>query len=234
VWEQLKVRCTSGHFQLQEAPDLRSASTLDGNVGIGVASWSEVLEVLQLALAPLTSPKGYWELQQLRGLCEYEDQQVFEPLDVSDLQRQIGRRIGEYRDLAFEVVESAHDGDLVDTRNLKRTALGRYFKLKGWECWLGLDPGLWATQEHQSPLWLFITDRRAENSSGVEEAFRKVQAKGLISNDGKRRICLRLPVGKNRDEVLENLTQQIAMLAALLPPKLSATSTNTGSGSEIV
>ena len=65
-----------------------------------------MLRVLEAALVTLTDQRAYWELQQLRSLCDYEDRQVFEPLDDSDLQRRLGRRIGEYRDLAFEVVQS--------------------------------------------------------------------------------------------------------------------------------
>ena len=98
IWEQLKVRCQNGHCQLQdESPDLPAASY--GKVRIGVANWSAVLNVLEHALEPMTPPRGFWELEQLRSLCEYEDQQVFEQLNDSDLQRRLGRRLCEYRDL---------------------------------------------------------------------------------------------------------------------------------------
>jgi hypothetical protein len=197
--------------------------------------------VLECALEPLTPPRGFWELQQLRSLCEYEDQQVFEPLNDSDLQRWHGRRIGEFRDLAFEVVESSLDRDLVDKKGglvSSFESVGRYFRLKGWECWLGVHWGLWATQEHQSPLWLFIrddraTDDRAADYPGMAEALRKLQIRGaFLSNDGHRQMCLHLPTGVDRDTVLRSLTKQVKDIAELLPPAPISTSTDIASENE--
>lgn len=221
VWEQLKARCTNSGLLLHEETPAPLPAASSGNVRIGVTGWSDVLNVLQHALEPLTPPRGFWELQQLRSLCAYEDQQIFEPLEPGDLQRSIGRRIGEFRDLAFEVVGSALDRKLVSLENLRAVStydsVGRYFKLKGWECWLGVHWGLWATQERQSPMWLFITDRRAPNDPALEEALRILESRALLSSDGYGRICIDLPTGKDRDSVIQIITKQIEDFAALMP-----------------
>ena len=175
IWEELKARCQKDDCKLDEAPPPLLAAS-HGNIRIGVASWSEMLRVLEAALVTLTDQRAYWELQQLRSLCDYEDRQVFEPLDDSDLQRRLGRRIGEYRDLAFEVVQSSLDRNLVDWRGPLSSSsewVGRYFRLKGWQCWLGVHWGLWASQEHQSPIWLFISDQRAADHPEMGEELRK-------------------------------------------------------------
>ena len=111
--------------------------------------------------------------------------------------------------------------DVVDTRGLARAAgsasIGRYFKLKGWTCWLGVHWHLWATQEQQSPLWLFIMDSRAEGNAEIAEAVRTLQARGVMANDSNRQMCISLPTSKDRDAVLASIMEQITAVAQLLP-----------------
>jgi hypothetical protein len=59
------------------------------------------------------------------------------------------------------------------------------------------------------------------------EVFQKLQSRGLLSNDGNRRICIRLTVGKDRDTVMRDLTKQVEDVAKCLPtPPIAATTDN--------
>lgn len=221
VWNELKARCQKKGWPLEgETPALHAAAF--GNVRLAVTPWSAVLNVLNLALRPVTDQRAFWELQQLRSLCEYEDQQIFEPLEASDLDKRIARRILEYRDLIFEVVtNSLPAAGIADPKGFGMSSsyeqLGRYFRLVGWECSLTVNWRLWATQEHQSPIWLHISDRRAEGYPPMMSALSTLERRGVVADGDLRRICIDVPVGQERDEVLKVITAQVAAVAELLP-----------------
>jgi len=226
LWDQLKARCLREQMAVEEEDPVLPAASV-GGVRLGVTSWSAVLDVLAAALRATSDPRAFWELEQLRGLCEYEDREVFEPLTTGDFDRRIPRRILQYRDLIYEAVERmlpAHG--LAETDGLLRTAsgdlLGRYFRLCGWECALTLNWRLWATHEHQGPLWLWMSDRRIRGHAGVLAAFATLRERGVSVDEDTRRVCIELPLGCERDEILEAIRHQVAALAELLPQRPEA------------
>jgi hypothetical protein len=172
IWGEVKRRCAQAGHPVSHAD---GASGFVGPTAVCILSWTELLNVLEDALGKLDDRTGLYDVRQLRGMCNQEDREAFVPLGPADLDGGIGRRMRDYASLIFDAVENQMVAKgIAEIKGLSRSSgtgewYGRYALLAGWECLVHVNFHRWATQR-PTPLWVRITDRRANGYRPLLEA----------------------------------------------------------------
>ena len=221
IWAELRRRCEDA-----ELPLTTSGETLRGVQGqavVGVTTWTDLLDDIDRHLVPVAEYRQtIAELEQLRGLCERADRNVFQPLTTQFLGGDVGQRLKDLDELLNEAVGSLTDRHMAVTKGLRWSSgqgwFGRYFSLAGWECLLHVNFGYWGTQR-DTPLWLRITDRRGIANLPLQEALRPLAAAEpprLLDEDGRHQIPIHLPNDVERDFVFAAIESQLVEIHELL------------------
>jgi hypothetical protein len=230
VWDEVMRRSSAEEHALSTVPG-RTAADI-GEVTVAVTSWSDLLHDLDHALTPRPDyEQQAAELEQLRGLCERQDREAFQPFTTSFLGGDTGRYLLDLDALITDAVSAIARDELGTATGFKWSAgqngwFGRYFRLAGWECLLHVNFTRWGRQR-PTPLWLRITDKRAgpELIAALSPLSRE-QPPRFLNDDGLRQIPFDLPHDQSRDVVFAHIEQQLRRVYELLsscpPPPAQA------------
>ena len=184
-----------------------------------------MLGAIDARLAAKGEERTRADLYQLKGLCERMDSEAFLPVTSDEFAPSIPRRIDQYCVLIDDVVGELEREGIADTKKLKATGARkgyrRYMRIRGNGCHLGLLWDLWATGR-ETPLWLRVygpdwSHDIAEVRRSLAPLSRETPPRLIVSPEGKVFVPLFLPLGKERQDVLSALVDQIRVVGAMLP-----------------
>jgi hypothetical protein len=226
VWAEVRRRCNTEELELTS--DLPNSAPLTvaamNQVRVGIISWAEVLNSLEDSLRGDSDRQSLYDLRQLRAMCERLDREAFVPFDSRDLDGRSGRRLEQFIRLVYELTEDVLFADgTVRLDGLSRTAsgayIGRYVSIAGWQCLLQVNWGLWASRRN-TPIWLELNDWKARGYTPLSEELAPLLTddppRMLIADGWKRLIPIYLKEGASRDEVREDMANQIRSVAVFL------------------
>jgi hypothetical protein len=95
-----------------------------------------------------------------------------------------------------------------------------FLLIRGNGCYEGVRYSLWAGKR-ETRLWLDVRGNRWQPALELRKALSPLEHETpqllIVSSNGKLRVPLTLPMGKERDTVLFELTEQIRTVTDLLP-----------------
>jgi hypothetical protein len=224
LWPELLARCrVAGHAPKEFegcGGDWRVAC-LDGGRRLALTSWRAVLEELHAGLQQAGEVAAAADVLQLRGLADRMDADAFLPLASEELTAATGRRIVQFCQLVDDAVDRLKAERRADTTNCswsvdKTGSYFRRFRLGPFGCDLVFDTRGWATRG--VPLTLRVRDGKWRVSREVGEALdplRKDDPSRLIVNRWGAFLPIRPPLGVERGEVLDEIVEQILLVAGI-------------------
>lgn len=220
LWPKLRSISTSDGFTLSDERDVYQEFRIcdvSPNHRLAQISW----RVLVAGLISMGEAEGVLQLvadaRQLQGLCERMDGESFLPLTDSELSPAIGRRIQQLYELIDDVVNVLRNRYSASTKNLKTGGkggeYGRFFLFADTGMFLGLSPRKWA-RHGETPLWLNVTWQVAPKSwvcpGDLAEALRSAYPlTNLVVDANETSLPVDLPVGVERDEVIDSVCKQV-------------------------
>jgi hypothetical protein len=184
-----------------------------------------LLAVLLRALEASGEFDAASDVQQLQGLCERIDAEAFLPLDSRDLTSDLGTRILQYCRLVDAVAVALGREGLVSVfpnPGGSRPNYSRSITLPGYGLGLFFSATYW-DRFGGTPLWLTVKGVVADRGWVFSQESR--DALITLENDEPPRmfvikdecvVPLRLPVGVERDAVVENVVGQVRCVVELL------------------
>jgi hypothetical protein len=218
VWAELQQRCSDAGLSLADS-DGQQPSRIHGMVTVAVTTWGALLDDLEDGLNPTDHRQELADLAQLRGLCERDDREAFVPLTGQEIGGTIGQRLVDLDSILNEAAAILQAEGIADLRGLKWSAgqgwFGRYLKLGGWECLLHVNFSRWGRQR-PTPLWLRVSSSDVEVVDALAPLASE-QPSRFLNDDGRNQIPIRLPTDVGRDEVMDEVLQQLREVHRLLP-----------------
>jgi hypothetical protein len=150
------------------------------------------------------------------------DEEAFLPLRSEELAPQIAVRTLQYCHLVDDVTDKLVAEGVASVKGLKATGAlgwyGRYLKLKEHGCCLMFDAEAWATLR-ETPIWLSVTGPDWKVTAQLLDALapleNQVQPR-MLRDDSELLIPLALPMGVEREAVVDKLLMQVKEVVALL------------------
>jgi hypothetical protein len=230
LWPELLRRCANDSITVQEGNKIDThlqIGFIDANRVLALVSWRSVLSFLLRELDTAGQSNIVSDIMQLQGLCDQMDSEAFLPLHSEELSSNIGRRICEYCELVNEVTEGLLAEGLISTKGLRASAglvyYGRNLILNEFGCFLHFNAEFWSEQR-ETPLWLEVKGPDWKFSEIAKERLAKLEVEvpsRLIEDrdtDGLY-IPLFMPVGVEKNEVVQSLLAQIREIAGYLKAK---------------
>lgn len=221
LWPLLQRRAREGGWTLEVADpagDLRNATIAGSNRHLMLTSWRTLLGAMEShASLAGDGPTGE-DIRQLSGLCDREDTEAFLPLRADELSQEVPRRLGDLGRLVSDATARACDEGFADKTKLRDAAtserFGTYLRLgseaKGvWAgAWFGVNYVLW--RESDYPLWIEFS--HWSGTMPMDEVVEKL---------GYSYGWLHLPIGKEYDDVLGSLVDDLRKHARRLADEMS-------------
>jgi hypothetical protein len=226
LWPELVRRCKNDSIIVEETVKIDSnlqVGRIDTNQVLALASWRSVLSFMLRELDTAGESKIVSDILQLQGLCDQMDSDAFLPLHAEELSSNIGRRIVQYYRLVDEVTKKLKAEDLISTKGLRVASssayYGQYMKIENFGCFLHFNTELWS-EDRETPLWLTVKGPDWEFSEIAKMRLGKLELENpsrLIEDpDNALFIPLFLPVGVEKDEVVQSLSAQVREIAEYL------------------
>ncbi|HXH81507.1 MAG TPA: hypothetical protein VNN07_01110 [Candidatus Tectomicrobia bacterium] len=233
LWPALLHRATSAGFALVERRSLQGASgqavILGGGTVLGIVSWTTILDAARPAAVAAGEEAILADIAQLAGFCGRMDEEGFFPLRSEELTGNLPARIGQYKRLVDDAADRLRELRVVTVDGIGAQTTGgfrpspwygRYFRVRGHYACLRCDPHLWS-RLRPTPLWLQLRGPDWRPSPALADALRALILRDppdvLRDAEGGLLVPLWLPVGKERDDVLQAIVAQVADLASMLP-----------------
>lgn len=238
LWSELTRRIMAEGYTLSLAPtDLKGVYSAEvAGVRLSLLSWDLLLTSIDGALLSTGEISLRESLGQLQALCKREDVDAFLPLEAHELTNNSARRIEQFGHLVDDAVERLSAEGIMDGTGLRTAAsngwYGRYVRLCEAGCLFYFSAYNWARRA-ATPIWIRVKDRNWERSPALLSALEAAQSQGKLEYfiPGSMRkgqgsgveIPIWLPLGKERDEVLSAVLEQLRTLGdviqnAELPP----------------
>ncbi len=192
--------------------------------GLVLTSWAFLLGQLRDTLEAQGELALVADVRQLMGLAARMDTTGFIPLTVSDLTAPTARRVLQFCEVVNTAVDILLREPFASKSGLKASAgqgwYGHYLWLHGLGCQLSFNAPMWA-EYGRSPIWLRVASPKFAYSPQIEQAMAK-----LLGRDGcvlLREVwragvwtAVRLPEGRERDDVVAAVVRQVAEVAGVL------------------
>jgi hypothetical protein len=232
LWPELHRRVAAAGMAVEETQtsgDSRSA-TIDGRQVLVLTSWRTLLSRLESAAEGADDREAAVDLRQLQGLCARQDRDAFRPIRSEDLTDDLGYRIVQWCNLVNALVEKAITSGVASKKGLRAVGgdgwWGHYVRLADVGVLIHFSPAKWS-RLRATPLWIRIEGENFSADSGMKcrDALAPLEsrrpAKLLVNpqNDFLE-VPLDVPLGLERDDVLENLLGQVREVAALLAERV--------------
>lgn len=207
LWPHVKSRAAEASFRLEanaETGGIRSATIATAsNQRLMLTSWRALLGAMAARVQVDGDGLAAEDIRQLEALCERQDTDAFLPLRADELAPEVPRRLRDLRRLVDDAVAEATRSGFANKQGLavasRPEGYGTYLRLGSetagaWAgAWFGVNVELWLSDGH--PLWVqfYKFERDSEGDMPIEVIEGKL---------GRREVALKLPVGKEYDEVL--------------------------------
>jgi hypothetical protein len=150
VWDELVSRCKRKEIPIRDVQKL--TTTIAAGVGdrhfLAATSWSALLNALSTAASLAAEVDSLNDIAQLSGLCKTMDEAAFLPLRSEELTNlDMARRIINFSDLPFGIINEAVNQELIDRKGLRETpqryGSGSYVRIGGYSAWVGFHAYQW-------------------------------------------------------------------------------------------
>lgn len=230
LWAEIGRQMQSGEGSVQleltaTADRIRKAKIVDSDKRLMLMSW----DLLLGSLAATDDTRVASDIQQLRGLARYQDEEAFQPIHSRELGPVLPRRIRGLNRLIDDVRTRGVQEGWMKVQGLaaapQREGYGRYFRFAGAqgevipEDWfLGVHFERWAASG-DTPLWLRFWTRGASYPVSRERSAKLRDRLPSLVEGEKGRICdlpIYLKTGVEYERVLEDVVRQINEIGNLL------------------
>ena len=223
LWPLLQRRAREGGWTLEvadDAGDLRTATIAGSNRHLMLTSWRALLGAMESRASLAGDGPTGEDIRQLSGLCDREDTEAFLPLRADELSQEVPRRLRDLGDLVIAATERGCGEGFAKPGNKSATKsyFGTYLRLgseaKGvWaNAWFGVNYDEWQKDGH--PLRI---DFYGQWQNGPISMPRKEIEERL----GYSRGWLSLPIGKEYDDVLASVVDDLRKHAQRLAGEMS-------------
>jgi len=224
LWPELIQRCKDD-YQIGDTEKSNEAfwyAKVSPTALMGLISWGYLLQYLESTLKEHGEPNRVSDVQQLLGLTKRMDGLAFIPLRSEELSQELASRYCDFTSLVDEVAWKARDQGYCSLNNLKPTGgvgfYGRYMKIGNTGAYLSFDARKWA-HIRNTPLWLGIYGVEWKDKTLSRQALSSYETgeskRAIIEND-EFLIPLDLPIGQEKDNVIESLVLQISKVHKIL------------------
>ena len=223
LWAEIRrqMEGIKGGVQLESMKTtdrIRRAKIAGSDRRVMLVSWDQLLGSMDAAVADDTGVAC--DIQQLRGLARYMDEEAFLPIHPSEFGLALPRRIRGLNRLIDDVVDAnGVPQGWMTTRGLRATpqreGYGRYFRftdassgqLIPGDLFLCVNHLRWATNAN-TPLWLWI-------GSGVPISITKLRngVPSLVEGVGAFDVPIYLQTGVEYESVVDDVVRQIREIA---------------------
>jgi hypothetical protein len=220
LWPELLRRCWEATITIEpvsQVGDELRVGQINDQQFLALTSWRSLLSSIRRALETAGQTDVIADVIQLQGLCDRMDTEAFLPPRSEELTSSIGTRVYQFCQLVDDVTGQLKSKGQVSTKGLATTAsnssYGRYMKVGDFDCLLKFDAKLWGSQR-ETPLWfrVYFTALAHERLSKLE----RKDPPQLLRLGNELFIPLQLPIGVERNEVVDSLVTQIEEIAAYL------------------
>lgn len=197
-------------------------SRVTGTFFIGLMSWRYLLQFLLSKLEKHGDINRISDVRQLMGLTERMDDLAFIPVRRQELSPELARRYFDFASLVDEVAWKSEELGYCSLKGLRPTGgvgyYGRYIKIGNTGAYLSFDAKNWA-HIRNAPLWLTIYGVEWKDKKLSRNALSSYEsgepARAIVVED-EFLISLQLPVGAEKDVVVESIAHQIKDVYELL------------------
>jgi hypothetical protein len=226
LWTELLRRCeTRMQVKQQGATSSVRLAHLASGACMALASWRTLLNAALRDLEASGESRLQGDIAQLLGLCDQEDSEAFLPLRSEELAPAIPRRLIHLLRLIEDAVNKAVDDKFASKKDPRKGATlkkakyeaspGRYFCLGQVGVSLRLYFKHWA-KDADTPLWLVIhgVNWKTDSLGPARQALRDLEGHShLFDNTGPLYVPIDLPLGVEREAVLESIVKQMKAVA---------------------
>ncbi len=234
LWPEIKRRCTDAGIVLSDERTIGEeflGTRMNDKQYLGLCSWRSLLNVLSITANTHNLLDVAGDIQQLDGLCSRMDSEAFLPIQSTELSSGHGLRYLHYHQIVDEVVEKLVHERVVNLQGLKASpAWGKYTRyMKKGEDGQTESYAL-AMQFHgpnwskirETPIWLrlweIIDDKWLDSSSLRNQlhSLKLLNPPKVIEIDDRVLVPLHIPIGKEKDDVVFSLFNQVVDVVNLL------------------
>ncbi|MYH07854.1 MAG: hypothetical protein F4146_04775 [Rhodothermaceae bacterium] len=231
LWAELERRIKEADFSVSFKTEKKQEELLSAPVGekhwLILTSWTNLLDRMAAEISAAGDTQTSADIVQLRGLAAQEDATAFMPLRSEEIGPDIPRRLMGLNTLVDQVTRRLHVRGYVSLKGVKatpqKTGYIRYIKLAGTGASFGIDFSKWATLR-DTPLWLIL--RGWKGCKPLEEvwnsldSFRRLDPPALFKMGGQLVMPIELPLGLERDAVLDKVVGRLEGIARQIDPTL--------------
>ncbi len=210
-----------------DAEGLQSAR-IGGGPYLMLTSWRTLLGRMAGKVSAAADAHTEIDIRQLQGLAEQQDKEAFLPLRQEELGPQLPRRVIDLTGIVDEVVGRVKKTEWVSTKGAKlvgtATSYGIWLTFPRakavfgkFSSYFGVDYGCWA-RYRDTPLWLNFWSPPSDLRRALEP-LRHSDLPELVETGTKLRVPIKLPVGRERGEVLDAVEARVLAIARLLTPE---------------
>lgn len=227
LWNELIRRC-EGDYCVEQVnglhPKIRAAK-LGGLHFLVLVTWTSIINAMLQSTEERNDLQVSADLRQLLGLSELMDSETFQPLRSEELAPEIGKRIIQFIQIINEVTEKLANESVIDVSNSRAPGTDRYYSRSMTAGNFGLAIQLnynnWS-KLGETPLWLRVKSVEGTkwlNSPVVLERLSILREKvppRLLQIDERTWVPLFLPLGVEKEAVVQNVVLQIKEICNLL------------------
>jgi hypothetical protein len=220
LWGELVRRSESAFGQPSSAasPGQWMRVAVHGQRRLALTTWNMLLTQILVAAESSAEATTVGDTRQLMALCDEMDTAGFLPLLSEELSSSMGRRVLEFGQLAYDLVECiVKDGLATATtaRSVGHGWDGRVFHVQGRKCYLFFGADQWS-RWGDSPLWLQVS----KPCTDVRSVFQRARIQ-FRDGDFGLDVPITLPPNVDRDRVMAIALQQVLPIIELIPPVTS-------------
>lgn len=229
VWAELKQRIAKSDFGISFKVDRNHEALVNDPAGgeswIILASWTSFLDSMVTKVSDAGDLQTKADIEQLRGLAAQEDTAAFMPLRAEELGPDIPRRLMGLQTIVEHATQRLVANGIADQKGLtgsyKAARFIKYIRLAGAQVGFGIEYDKWA-KLRDTPLWL--TFYEGKNFKPLNEiwknldSFRRCDPPELFKVGREIVMPIELPLGVERDAVLDAVVERIEDIAYKIAP----------------
>lgn len=223
LWPELRRRAEQlGPLEVEVRAGDTRWSRVDRRVTLALTSWRGLLDPIMTAVAAQDAGT-LGDVEQLVALCDVFESEAFVPFTSEELTGEFGRRFMELIQIVDDLTARLLTFADVNKNGLRATPgrgwYGQYLNFAGAATCLFVDADRWG-KSGLTPLWFTVKSGfgTQHDPDLVEQAlsplWRTVNQPRL--REGTWEVPLNVPIGTDRDSVLEALLAQLTRIAELL------------------